>query len=145
MIAHALEWLAAELPRYSIGKGSDVYLDRYDLLDTPWFAVVLHCFRRGDADPELHNHPWRWALSMVLSGGYSEERVIRGSVYRRTVRPGRLNLIWADTYHRVDLLEGECWTLFVTGSKSQSWGFKDRWTGRVTPWREFVAAREARP
>ncbi len=63
----------------------------------------------------------------------------------RTVRPFTINVIRADDYHRVDLLEADAWSLFVAGPKTTGWGFWERDTGIVTPWREFIARRRSVP
>jgi hypothetical protein len=115
-------------------------------------GLYLHRFHRGDGDPELHNHPWRWAVSLILSGGYSEERrqtvdpggTWEPAVYRIIVRcltPGMLNFIDSDDFHRVDLLADEAWSLFLVGPKFSGWGFWNRQTGAFTDWREFINAR----
>jgi hypothetical protein len=85
-----------------------------------------------------HRHPWRWAISLVLKGGYSEERRSGDSVVRRRVRPWRLNRLTDRDFHRVDLTDGDAWTLFLVGPITQSWGFWDRDTKRFTPWKEFL-------
>lgn len=78
---------------------------------------------------------------MILWGAYSEERrQPNDTVTRRAYHTGDINHIEAATYHRVDLITPEVWTLFVTGPKVSSWSFWDRHTGVVTPWRDFVAA-----
>lgn len=108
-------------------------------------GVYLHKFHRSDSDRELHDHPWRWGLSIILSGGYREERRsgIR-DVVTRVLRPGRLNFLRHGDHHRVDLLGQECWSLFIVGAKASSWSFWDRETGEVTPWREFLARKRTR-
>lgn len=117
--------------------------------------VFLHKFHRSDDDGALHNHPWKWSVSLILAGGYSEERRhvtekmcdmhekphIVWRVKRREVLPFSLNVIRADDFHRVDLLEKDCWSLFLAGPKSQSWGFWDRISGAYTPWRSFIAQK----
>lgn len=110
-------------------------------------GVFLHRFFRSDGDRELHNHPWPWAVALILSGGYREERLHRpsDSVRTRVVRPGRLNFIRGDTFHRIELLDPErgCWTLFVAAPRkagSKSWGFLDVKTGEF----ETNDARDAR-
>lgn len=125
-----------------IDTGGDPYLLRVYLLRV-WRerlpGVFLHCFLRGDYDRELHNHPWDWALSVILSGGYAEERLVDGSrVSRRARLPLTLNLIRANDFHRVELFDRHCWSLFIAGPRRQHWGFWDRATG------EFRRASESR-
>ncbi len=152
-------------------RGATPYLSRWYLVGTqpdttprgqvhpiaerhaePW-QLYLHRFHRGDDDTALHSHPWAWAVSLVLVGGYWEERRVRSNyeatlgaptadadaVVRREVRPGTLNVLQADTFHRVDLRDGDCWTLFLVGPKETGWFFWDRWTDITTPWRQFIA------
>jgi len=104
----------------------------------PRWGLYLHCFHRSDDDGALHNHPWRWAVSLVLKGGYSEERRVGDMVVRRRVEPWTINFLTHDTFHRVDLVRGDAWTLFLVGPVVQSWGFWDRDTKKYTPWREFL-------
>lgn len=159
-------WLASHLPRPRIiydREGSSPYLSRYYLTARPrmpdgsdpfteygnvrpgvlererFCSVFLHRFHRGDDDLALHNHPWRWAISLVLAGGYLEERRTEdGGVERRVVRPGSINIIRDSTYHRVDLIDSECFSLFIAGPRVASWSFWERDTGRTVPWRQFI-------
>ena len=101
-------------------------------------GLYVHRFHRSDVDRELHNHPWSWALSLVLAGGYREERRFGSRVVSRVVPPLSLNWIGGNDYHRVDLIEEDAWSLFLVGPKVSSWSFWDRRTGKVTPWREFL-------
>lgn len=107
-------------------------------IDPPGWGLYLHRFHRGDLDRELHNHPWRWSLSLILAGGYLEERRQGDRIVRRRLRPGAINWIGQDDFHRVDLTDGECWSLFVAGPKVSGWGFWDRSSGEIIPWRTFV-------
>lgn len=111
-------------------------------------GLYLHRIHRNDNDRELHNHPWAWAASWILAGGYVEERRhgVPGdySIVTRELRPGDSNTIGHGDFHRVTrLLDGECWTLFAAGPKVSSWGFWSAETDTVTPWREFMAAKRA--
>ena len=163
-----VEWLASKMapPRVIFDRsGVSPYLSRYYLIGRPWMRdgsepidelgsprrdavfrtgvhVYLHHFHRSDEDRALHNHPWQWSRSLILAGGYIEER--RGPddlVRRRVVRPGAWNTIDGDDFHRVDLIENDCWSLFIAGPKhGRSWGFWDRVTGKFLPWREFIAS-----
>lgn len=187
-----LRFVAKFLPcRRIVGGDKTLYLSRYTVLRIPFTtrSVYLHCFHRSDEDRDLHNHPWDKSVSLVLWGGYVEERRVQqeltiphyltglcdrrctvpcidesdehgegnhapGCAFRRyrgvpdharlvrqdkasgtyawseieeqVVLPGSLNRIDADTFHRVDLLKDEAWTLFFTGKHTQSWGFWDR-------------------
>lgn len=137
-----LEALACTLPCRPIpGADGSVYLYRYTLRDLDDGGYVyLHRFMRSDADQELHNHPWS-ATSLILAGGYREERrdarVVTGVAWQ-DYRPGDVNIIAPDTFHRVDLLEHDCWTLCTVGPRVQDWGFWDRHSGAFTQWEEFV-------
>lgn len=140
--------LASKLPCREIGNEHGVYLARYTLAELPDGGhVYLHHFHRSDADRDLHNHPWAGS-SIILAGGYREERRVAWgesgeAIERRTYLPGDVNTLDPDTFHRVDLLDpiAGCWTLFTTGARSQSWGFWNRDTGILTPWREAIASR----
>lgn len=105
------------------------------------FNLFLHRFHRSDDDGALHSHPFEWAVSLVLVGGYSEERRRGDRVVRRDVLPWRINFIRGDTYHRVDLFEHDAWSLFLVGPKLPTWHFWDRQTRMRARWGEFIAWR----
>ncbi len=45
-------------------------------------------------------------------------------IRRRWLRPGRLNFISGEVFHRINIPENsECWSLFVHAPKAGSWGF----------------------
>ena len=106
-------------------------------------AVYIHRFHRGDDDSDLHSHPWSVSLSLILAGGYFEERRVRGTdhVVRRRVRPWSFNLIRGDDYHRVDLIEEDAWSIFFAGPRVSAWNFWDRHTGETVYWRTFIARK----
>jgi hypothetical protein len=114
------------------------YLERYFLfrLATPWGPVTgyLHRFVGSDPARGVHDHPWARAASLVLAGGYDEERLagFNGTgpiVMTRRVGPGRLNLLRGTDFHRVvlprrpDAPAPEAWSLFVHGPHVKPWGF----------------------
>lgn len=105
------------------------------------FNVFLHLFVSGDVEQELHSHPWENSYSLILTGGYREERRIGNEVVVRTIKPGTINSIKSDDFHRVDLLKDKCWTLFFAGKTTQTWFFWDRKTKETIPWREQVYVR----
>jgi hypothetical protein len=112
----------------------------------PRLGLYLHNFHRSDDDGELHNHPFKGSVSLVLVSGYSEERRIfdpasgESCVIRRRVRPWTFNFIFFSTFHRVDLIDGqEAWSLFlVWGLTGDGWGFWNRETDVYTPHKEFL-------
>lgn len=58
--------------------------------------LYLHHMQAPDADDSLHDHPWPWAVSWIVLGGYREERLV---VPPLNVRPrigflGRINGTW---------------------------------------------------
>jgi hypothetical protein len=106
------------------------------------FGIYLHYFYRGDEDKELHNHPWKSATSLILSGGYMEERRCNETniVHTKLIRPMTLNHIGANDFHRITLLDSKkhVWTLFFTFSRSQDWGFWDPYSNSYTPHKQFI-------
>lgn len=103
------------------------------------FAVFIHFFHRGDGDRDQHNHPWDFSAALVLAGGYREERGNKVHVYK----PGSVNVIRHNDYHRVDLLKPKkgSWSLFLAGRNVQDWGFKLRDTGKYVPNAEYIEGR----
>lgn len=141
----ALRRLASllQVPKIIIGSDGSPYLSRWTLAERgkDAFRVYLHCFHRSDEDEELHTHPWAWAVSFILAGGYVETRRVGKRVVDREMPPGSVNVLFADTAHRVDLYAGETWTLFVAGPVVSSWGFW-RWEDDTfTPWRDFIMGK----
>ena len=153
-LSRVWHWLGNHLPKRTLHVEGEPYLWRYYVCGDPgalnlwpeevkprfaWlpFTVYLHGFLKPDATRDLHNHPWEKAWSFVLHGGYDEERHVGDEIVERRIRPGRLNRIYRDTFHRVLRLHADpVWTIFVTGKFSGMWGFRDRETGEFIPWRE---------
>ncbi len=152
LLLSVLTWLEAHLPNITITVKAKPYLTRayFFLKDRAWGNLYLHHFRSSDQGDQLHNHPWAWGLSIVLFGGYSEERASNPVTWetngipspvpieRRNIRPGRINVIRPTDFHRVDLYNEEkgAWTLFFAGPRIKSWGFLDRRTSEFTDWQK---------
>jgi len=136
---------------YTIATDGDEYLTR--VLAPKWLRRVIGCrpylhkFHREDLDRHLHNHPWKWAFSIILCGSYDEVRLDhelteasralgepRDYTVRRRVR--WFNVLTDADYHKVEHLHGEVWTLFITGPRVQGWGF--RVDGRHVPDGEYL-------
>ena len=136
------------LPHVVYGRpGDGPYLTRTRLVyrGPGRVQLCLNHFHRSDGDDALHDHPCA-ALSLILLGGYVEERAEGPGPTRMHVRrPGRFNLLRTTTRHVVTLLDRDAWTLMLMAPDTQSWGFYDRATGAFTPWeRQTSAPRDAR-
>lgn len=152
-----LDRLLSKVPHFTIADPSGPYLTRYYLFRRSWLpdfaplnklpSVFLHYFHRGDNDRELHNHGWLFSVSLILSGGYIEERLDGDTTVTRVFGPGSINVIGKDDFHRVDLINpaAGCWSLFFAGfggkPSGDDWSFLDPVTKKTTPWREFVSNR----
>ncbi|MGH2976484.1 MAG: hypothetical protein ACRDLL_16715, partial [Solirubrobacterales bacterium] len=86
--------------RWAFWRWTDVsfrgrtYLRRLHLVKTPWFSVMLHWFYGPDPEECMHDHPVG-LLSLVLRGGYAEER--EGGYHLRTW----WNFLRPTTKHRI--------------------------------------------
>jgi hypothetical protein len=151
MTLKLIHWLASKLQRRDIcGEDGTLYLQRFRVLGwmpgSSWrlpFSIYLHRFARADLDDAPHSHPWAWAFSLVLHGGYLEMRANGADRSERSWRwlmPLSMNWLWSDTYHVVTTIKPETWTLFIVGPKAKSWGFWVAGRGHV-PWRERLAER----
>lgn len=119
------ESMARVLPVQHIQPNGRPYLARYFAADrTKGPAVFLHHFVASDPNDQVHSHPWGWSLSLVLVGGYREQRCdVDGRSTVNEYRPGDLNVLRAKDKHRIDLLGDDCWTVFLAGTFEQMWGF----------------------
>lgn len=111
-------------PDVVIGEAQSPYMHRWWLIPrNRFFNIYLHHFLRSDDDRALHDHPW-WNLSILLDGRYVEHTIAAGGVNVRTERrAGEVKLRGARAAHRIELVDGPCWTLFITGPRIREWGF----------------------
>jgi hypothetical protein len=154
MIKRLCLWLSKYLPSITIPTpDGKAYLTRYYIFgaDRAWGNVFLHHFHSSDMDVApsgtyyLHNHPWPWSFSIILVGGYYEERRVKNDVIiRNKFEPGSINTLSDKDFHRVELLEEDGWSLFFTGwrSKKRSWGFWDRVTKEYVDFKTIAKAVE---
>ena len=163
LIEALCERVSQNLPYQRIDTEGSPYLERFyifrrswlidtddekgvdDLSKQTWWqkrmkGIYLHHFHRGDHDRELHNHPWDDSWSLILTNGYFEERGVGSKILNFVLKPGSINRIKANDFHRVDLRNPNkgCWTLFFSGPRVQNWGFKD-WLNPDAP---FVPYQE---
>lgn len=123
-------------------KGSP-YLIRWRVIQTPYAALYLHKFLRGDSDPFVHDHPWNF-ISIVLRGGYVEMRRnnMTHKVYPRHVK--HINVMHTHDAHYISTLDRvPTWSLLLVGRRVRTWGFwqsrNDMEPGKVQnqTWTEF--------
>ncbi len=136
-------------PDICIGGEADPYLRRWFVIPrNPVFNIYLHHFCRSDDDRALHDHPWLFNCSIVLSSGYHEHLPpLPDGRARAAVRvAGDLVFRWGKAPHRVQLWkatttkEEPAWTLFITGPRVREWGFYCPQGWRH--WREFTAGKK---
>lgn len=128
------------LPDIVIGGQDDPYMERWWVIPrNRFFNVYLHRFLRSDDDRALHDHPW-CNVSILLQGTYLEHTIAAGGVASaRQLKAGDVRVRPRGTFaHRIELTDGPCWTLFITGPRYREWGFHcaHRWIH----WKEFTAA-----
>jgi hypothetical protein len=129
-------------PDVVIGSRANPYLLRWHIIPRNRFLnVYFHLFLRSDDDRALHCHPWI-NLSFLLRGVYTEHTIRAGGVHAKVRREaGDLKLRRATAAHRIELTDGPCWTLFVTGPKVREWGFHHAKCGWVH-WKDFTREDE---
>lgn len=128
---------ASRPPDFLVGGKEDPYMRRWWVIPrNNYFNIYLHHFRHSDEDRALHDHPSA-NLSILLQGTYTEWTIAAGGVHRKVVRrAGDFKFRFAHTAHRIELHNGECWTLFINGWKWRRWGF--HCPAGWKPWEEFV-------
>lgn len=96
------------------------------------FNIYLHKFLRSDEDRALHDHPW-WSISILIKGSISEVNS-NGHMRIRKFWPVFRS---AEYTHRIVLESEYAWTIFITGRKTNEWGFHcpNGWV----PWEVFEA------
>jgi hypothetical protein len=127
-------------PDFVIGGHDRPYLLRWFLVPrNPVLNVYLHCFLRSDDDQALHDHPWA-NCSILLRGNYTEHTIAAGGTHHRKVRRAGDVVVRPSgrMAHRIELTDGPCWTLFVTGPRYREWGFHCPWGWMH--WKVFTAA-----
>jgi hypothetical protein len=125
-------------PDVVIGGHDDPYLYRWWVIPrNRFFNVYLHCFMRSDDDRAHHSHPWLFNFSWLLCNHY-QEHTPNGVVLREQ---GAMKLRWGAAWHRIELVNGPCWTLFITGPHVRQWGFQC--PQGFVHWRQFTAPHDA--
>ena len=106
-------------------------------------AVRVHHILSSDDARAFHDHPWPY-ITVILKGGYFEitpffdDSGMYTGDYRVLRKAGSILFRKANSWHRLEIVEGlDCWTLFCTGRKKQTWGFLTT-PGAKTSYRDFL-------
>lgn len=128
-------------PDFVIGGAERPYMLRWWVIPrNRFFNIYLHHFLRSDDDRALHDHPWV-NCSYLLEGSYTEWTIAAGGVHKKRVaRTGSIKFRRARFAHRIELHDGPCWSLFITGPVIREWGFHCPNGWRI--WKQFVDARD---
>ena len=106
-------------PDYVIGTPDDPYLQRWWLRkDNEHGNIYLHKILKDDEADTLHDHPF-CSTSIILSG-IIREIMPTGE---RLLSPGSITYRHATERHRLEVVAGPVWSLFITGNKEREWGF----------------------
>jgi len=129
----------ANRPCRLIHRGeNERYLERYWLGKKAGLIHYLHRFVASDCDEWVHDHPFGFSIAIVLTGGYTEERLIdfcpeQGWRFRmRDLHPGSINIILSRDFHRIVKAKPNTWTLFIHRPRVKSWGFLQFNKGKVS-------------
>jgi hypothetical protein len=115
----ALITLFRRHPDYVIGGADDPYIRRWWVIPrNRFFNIYLHHIVRSDDDRALHDHPWL-NMSILLRGSYREVMPHASKVRRA----GAVVLRRSTALHRLEIFDGGCWSLFITGPRIREWGF----------------------
>jgi hypothetical protein len=109
------------------------YLRRWYVIPKNRFLnFYLHRVNASDDDRALHDHPWA-SCSVMLEGTYLEITPTGSHIRKK----GQLVFRGGAAMHRLEVVDGPVWTLFITGPKYREWGFADPKLG-WTHWREYL-------
>jgi hypothetical protein len=117
-------------PDFIVGDG---YLARWWILPrNRYLNIYLHRFTGDDDDRALHDHPWA-SMSILLKGVLREHNFKGHRCIPRLVPIIRS----AKFAHRLELIKGPAWTIFITGPVTRHWGFHcpNGWVH----WKKFVS------
>lgn len=137
MSAWFIDSITTRPPDQVIGGQEAPYMRRWWVVPrNPVQNVYLHQFLRSDDDRAHHTHPWLWNASVLLRGRYREWH---GETFTDR-EAGAVKVRWGPAPHRIELIDGPCWTLFMTGPRVRQWGFLC--PQGFVHWRDFTAEHD---
>lgn len=107
-------------------------------------SLLVHRIHVTDPVDGFHNHPWSWAVVLVVKGGYVE-RILdtdSGQVSAVRRRPLSIRVLRPDLLHRVELDDSESWSVVLRGPWQREWGYVlDAGSARWCDWRRYLEMR----
>lgn len=139
-------------PDFVIGGKESPYMLRWYLIPrNRWFNVYLHKILRDDDDRALHDHVAA-NISIVLRGSYDEiapdvkaaatphMRIADMPLVTKRRRVGSVVFRRASDAHRLEVVSGPVWTLWIKGPNVRDWFFHCK-QGPVL-WSDFVSSSD---
>ena len=132
MISKLLYNYAGNLRCKLIKVNGQPYLERYLLGKIKGYTFYLHRFVSADGDRSLHNHPWDFSFSFVLSGWYIEDLLVDVNPNipitgcdTKERRVKFFNWIRGSKFHQIRFVAPGTWTLFCHSKrvKKKGWGW----------------------
>jgi hypothetical protein len=116
--------ITSKLPCRLIQLDSGPYLERYYVGTLLGVTFYLHRFVSSDSERHIHNHPWKYGGSLILTGSYLEERLVDicpavggSGCMTRKVRRRFINIVNGNTFHRICDTKPGTWSLFFHGKR----------------------------
>ncbi len=100
------------------------------------WELYVHQLQQPDSYRWLHNHPWSWFLTFVISGGYEQEILDLDTNEKRKQRISGFSLFRGQRkYHSIRKLpKGNAWTLVIVPPKNgYIWGYWNEDTNEHVP------------
>ena len=94
--------------------------------------IFLHRILQADGDRDPHNHPFTWCFTIVLWGGYTEERIVGPFLWGKARRRRRLYPFWLNPFRCINIL----------GSVTRSPGAGQTRTGQEIQSRDRMRAKD---
>ena len=127
----------------SVGPKDALLVKRW-VIRTLLGTLRLHHLLRADQNREPHDHPWGF-FTWVIKGRYEEAVmcVHEYGTHFMWVRRERWSLAYRGAEHThkiIEVSEGGCWTICLTGWVRRPWGF---WTDTNPPtFRPYVPGED---
>lgn len=112
-----IKWLLRKIPQYSDIEG---FLHRWALLTVGRFRIRIHNIRAVDVTPFLHSHPFHY-VSVVLSGGYTEQVLVDAEVVVNTFTRGKIINGSPKKFHKITSCLPNTYTLFFAWYIDRPW------------------------